>query len=217
MAVSAATAFVVVVFAATVALTVAIAVVVVMTTASATPTQVCHQMFYLLSCGLTVLQYSTFESKVFACQRVIQVYLNLIFADFDNTSVKTLSLFVLQGNDSVLIDMLMVKVSVDTEYLAAQVEHEVVSIFTIGLVLGDGKVETGTFLQVYNLLFKSIQGYSKSRNKLEWTLLCCLFHHLKALLTVNKQLIGHFHVLILFLHKFVDIFPFRLAKLQINR
>ena len=147
MAVSTATACVVVVFAATVAITVAIAVVVVivMTTASATTTQVCHQMLYLLGRGLAVLQYSTFKSKVFACQWVVQVYLYLVFADFDNTSVKTLPLIVLQGNDSVLIDMLVVKVSVDAKHLAAQVEYEVVSIFAIGLVLGDGKVETGSF------------------------------------------------------------------------
>ena len=116
MAMSATATFVVIM--AAVAIAVAIAVVVVMATASATTRHVCYQMFYLFGCGLAVFQYSTFESEVFASQRVVQVYLHLFFTDFYDASVETLAFFVLQGNDSVFINMLVVEVSVDAEHLA---------------------------------------------------------------------------------------------------
>ena len=118
MAVSAATSFVMIVLAATVAITVAVAVVVVMTTTSATARHVSHQVFYLFGCSLAVFQYGAFESEILASQWVVQVNFHFLFAYFYDTSVETLTFFVLQGNDSVFIDMLVVEMSVDAEHFA---------------------------------------------------------------------------------------------------
>ena len=165
MAVSAATAFMMVVV--TITITVAISVVVMMTTTSATARHVSHQVFYLFGCSLAVFQYSAFESEILASQRVVQVYFHFLFANFYDTSIETLTLFVLQGNDSVFIDMLVVEMPVNAEHIAVKVEYKVVVIVAISLLLGDGEIKSGSLLQVNHLLFKGVKGNSESGYKLE--------------------------------------------------
>ena len=82
------------------------------------PKLMLHQVGYLLVGGGAVLEDSTFEVECLTGQRVVQVYLHLFFTDFYDASVETLAFFVLQGNDSVFINMLVVEVSVDAEHLA---------------------------------------------------------------------------------------------------
>ena len=137
VAVSAATSFMVIMSAVAVAITIAFAVMVVVAATSTTARHMGHQVLYFFGSSFAVFQHSSFEGEILASQRMIQVHLNLLFADFDNTSEETLSLFVLQGNDSVFIDMFVVEMAVDAEHLAVQVEHELVIVVTIGLVLRD--------------------------------------------------------------------------------
>ena len=129
MAVSAATA--VTVF-ATVVMSAAVAAVFAMTATAS------GEMFYhvlnLLIGSRTVFQNRAFEVQCLSCQRMVQVDLHLLFTNFYNTSVEALPLFVLQGNDGILIDVLMVEVTVDAEYFALQVENVLRLVVPIGLL-----------------------------------------------------------------------------------
>ena len=126
------------------AVTVVMVAVMVMAAAAASR-QVLHQVGYLLVGGGAVLEDSTFEVECLTGQRVVQVYLHFLFANFYDTSVETLAFFVLQGNDSVFINMLVIEMSVDAEHFAVKVEYEVVVIVTISLVLRNRKVKTDSF------------------------------------------------------------------------
>jgi len=211
MAMTASAAIVVIVIAVTVVFVIATTVAVV-TAATTATSHVSYKMFNLFCCGFTILDDCTFEGQVFACQRMVQVNLHLFFTHLDNTAVETVSFLVLKRNDSILVDMLVVEMTVDAEHLALQIEYQVVPVVAISLIVGNGEVKTVTFLQTSNLLFEGVEGYSETCNKLERALLGGLFRHLLAILSVNKQLVGHFHVLILFLHIFLTVFFFRLQK-----
>ena len=143
---------------------------------------------------------------------MVQVDLYLLFAHFHDTSVETLSLFVLQGNDGILIDVLVVEVSVNAEDFAFQVQYMLGLIVTVGLLLGDGEVEGVVLLQVDDLAFKVVECDSKTCDKLEWTLSGSLFHHLLVILFTYKQLVAQGDVLILLFHKFYRTFLFSLQR-----
>ena len=102
--------------------------VIVFATASATVTvtttatcEVFHHMIYLFLRGIAVLQNGSLEVKCLSSQRVVEVHLHLVLADFQHATVETLALFILQGNDSVLKDMLVVEMSVDTKHLTVEI------------------------------------------------------------------------------------------------
>ena len=208
---TASAAIVVIVIAITVVFVIATTIAVV-TAATAAASHVSYKMFNLFCCGLTILDDCTLEGQILACQRMVQVYLHLFFTHLDNTAVETVSFLVLKRNDSILVNMLVVEMTVDTEHLALQIEYQIVPIVAISLIVGNGEVETIAFLQTGNLLFEGVEGYSETCNKLERTLFGGLFRHLLAIFSVNKQLVGHFHVLILFLHIFFMVFLFRMQK-----
>ena len=64
-------------------------------TTSATAAQVSHHVLNLLRRRLAVLQNGTFEVQCLACQRMVQVYLDLVFAHCDDTTVEALPLLIL--------------------------------------------------------------------------------------------------------------------------
>ena len=86
--------------------------------AVATTCEVSRHVLYLFGSSLASLQYATLEVQRLTCQRVVQVHLHLFLAHGHHSSVESLSFLVLQRNYGILVDMLVVEVSVDTEYLA---------------------------------------------------------------------------------------------------
>ena len=195
MAVSAATA--VTVF-ATVVMSAAVAAVFAMTATAS------GEMFYhvlnLLIGSRTVFQNRAFEVQCLSCQRMVQVDLHLLFTNFYNTSVEALPLFVLQGNDGILIDVLMVEVTVDAEYFALQVENVLRLVVPIGLLFRYREIEGVVLLQINDLAFKCVECHSETCNKLEGAFCWSLFHHLLVVSFADKQLVAQGDILILLFH-----------------
>ena len=94
-----------------------------------------HHVVNLFLRGLTILQHGALKVERLASQRVVQVHLHLFLADFQHATVEAFALLVLQGHDSVLVDMLVVEVSVDAEHLAIEVEHQFIMILAVALFL----------------------------------------------------------------------------------
>ena len=119
VAVTTATAFVMLVM-----LVAATAIVVFATTStavavtSATTRHVLNEVVNLFLSGVAVFYHGTLEIKRLASQRVVQVYLDFLFANLYDASVEAVALFVLKGYDSVLIDVFMVEVAIDAERFA---------------------------------------------------------------------------------------------------
>ena len=85
---------------------------------SATTRHVLNEVVNLFLSGVAVFYHSTLKIKRLASQRVVQVYLDFLFANLYDASVEAVALFVLKGYDSVLIDVFMVEVAIDAERFA---------------------------------------------------------------------------------------------------
>ena len=81
-------------------------------TSTATTRHVVNQLLNLLIGGLAVLQYLTFKVQCLASQGMVQVHLHLIFSDLHYTTVEVVSILILQGNDSIYVDVFVVKTAV---------------------------------------------------------------------------------------------------------
>ena len=91
------------------------------TIATATTRQVLHHVVNLLLGCIAILQNGTFEVKCLASQGVVEINLYLLFAYFQYATIETMTFLVLQRYDCVNIDVLVVEVTIDAEYLACKV------------------------------------------------------------------------------------------------
>ena len=91
--------------------------------ASAASREMGHHVLDLLGRSLTVFKYSTLEVERLASQGMVQVYLYLLLAYLYNTAIETTAFLILQGNHGIIVNVLMVEMTVDAEYLAAKIEY----------------------------------------------------------------------------------------------
>ena len=91
------------------------------TIATATTRQVLHHVVNLLLGSIAILQNGTFEVESLASQGVVEINLYLLFAYFQYATIETMTFLVLQRYDCVNIDVLVVEVTIDAEYLACKV------------------------------------------------------------------------------------------------
>ena len=136
-------------------LVVAVMVVVFMVAASATvvaatsATLVRHMIQHVLNLfvrGITVLKYLACESQRLASQRVVGVECHFVFIDTDHAGHKVTFFAVHQCDDSIWIDVLVVKMTIDSEHLALHLMNSALVIFAEGLGRGKGEVEVLTCL-----------------------------------------------------------------------
>ena len=127
-----------------------------------TTRQVLHHVVYLFLRGFTVLQYGTLKIECLACQWVVEVHLHFVLADFHHATIEAFALLVLQGHDSILINMLVVEVSVDAEHLAVEVEHQLIVILSITLLLAQCEFEVLTLSGSFHLLFELVESKAKA-------------------------------------------------------
>ena len=132
------------------------------TVTTAATCQVLHHVVNLFLGSLAVLQHSAFEIERLTCQWVVEVHFYLLFTNFQYATIEALALFVLQGNDGILIDMLVVEVSVDAEHVAVEVEDILVMIFSIALFLAQRKLKVLAFLSGNHLLLELVEGKTKA-------------------------------------------------------
>ena len=85
-------------------------------------------ILYFLKGGLAVLQYFSREVQGFACQRMVGVDGHTVGVNAFHFGQKTVVILIGQRNDGSWSNILMVEVTVNTEYLAFQCVH------TLGLI-----------------------------------------------------------------------------------
>ena len=127
---------------------------------------------------------------------MIEVHLHLVVGDFENTTIETVSILVLQWHDGIHEDILMVEMSVDAEHLALEVEYSRSLAISISLVLVELKLKVGSCLKVGNLLLKLLEGHSEATQKLERTLCCCFLYEFSLSILYRIELVAHGNVLV---------------------
>ena len=91
--------------------------------AASLATEEVDEVLYLLVCCLTFFEHASLEVEGLASQRVVEVHFHLVVGDGEHASVEMVSVFVLQGNDGALEDVLVVEMAVDLEDGTVKVEH----------------------------------------------------------------------------------------------
>lgn len=127
---------------------------------------------------------------------MIEVHLHLVVGDFENTTIESVAILVLQGYYGIHEDILMVEMSVDTEHLALEVEYSRSLAISISLVLVKLKLKVGSCLKVGNLLLKLLKSYTEAAQKLERTLCCCFLYEFSLSILYRIELVAHGNVLV---------------------
>lgn len=168
------------------------------TSASAITTamQVVDKVLNLLLCGLAILGHHAAELQCFASQRMVQVHLHLLFRHLYYTTHEVVAVLVLQRHYGTLIDVLVVKVTIDGENFTLQIEHAFLFAVAISFVLCQLEGEGLTLLQILDLVFESLQSKAKAADKLKWTFRCGLFYEMLSILIYRVELVLHGDILV---------------------
>ena len=198
MAVSTATAFMVLVVVVATAVVMVATASTAVTMASAASCHVFDEVVNLLLCGVAVFYHSTFKIQRLASQRVVEVYLDFLFANLYDASVETVALLVLQGYDGVLVDVLVVEVAVDAERLAIQVEHVFIHIFTIAIFFAQRDIEGLSLGGGKHLFLELVERKAEAGDEGEGALSGSLFDEFFTVIAVDIQLVCSGNVLVCF-------------------
>ena len=156
-----------------------------------------HLLHFLVR-SLAVLNYFTLKQQVKPCKRMVQVHLHRVFRHINHTTRKAVSVFVLQRNNGIFVDIVVVEVSIDGEYLLVQVDNALLNTLAISLFAFDVQRELLALRQVFHTIFKSVESDAKARNKHKGTVGRSLFD--KCFLAVGQRikLISHGDKLVVF-------------------
>ena len=154
-----------------------------------TASEVLHEMADFCLCGIAILQHAASEIECLTSQGVVEVYLHFLFAHFHDTTVEATAFLVLQRNDGLGIDVLVVEVSVDAEYLAVEVKHSFVAVFAIAVFLAECEAELLALWNGCDSVLKLVECESKATDKGERLVFLGLFYEMATVLIVDEQLI----------------------------
>ena len=135
------------------------------TSAAAFATDMVQHLLHFLVRSLAVFNDFALKQQVKSCKRVVQVHLHRVFRHIKHTTHKAVSVFVLQRNNGIFVDVVVVEVSIDGENLLVQVKNALVKTFAISLFAFDVQRKLLALRQVFHTVFKSIEGDAKARNK----------------------------------------------------
>lgn len=177
---------------------------------SATMTTACQHLDGLVDlflCGFAVLADGACEVERLASQGVVGIDGDTIFLDLHDSGHELMILAIRQGDDGIGVDVLMVEMTVDREYLALQLVNALRLVGTKGLCWLDGEIEGVALGMLDHLPLEGVEGNAKTSDKLEGTLRARFL--LKILLAVDNriQLIFDRHELIgNFIHTLLYIY-----------
>ena len=104
-------------------------------------TQMVEHVLNLFIRGITVLQDDACELKRLACQWVVRVDGYAVFLNLHYLGHETMLILIQQRDDSSWIDVLMVKVTVNSKHLALHLMNTLVEIFSESISWRQGEVE----------------------------------------------------------------------------
>ena len=159
------------------AITVMIATTVISAAVTTTAASTCHvlnQVLNLLFGSLAVLNHAALEVQSLACKRVVGVNSNTVFLYLGNLCHKLVVFIIHQCDNSSFKDILVIKMTVNGEYLAAHLVHTLGNILAKSFSRSQLEIEIAAFLQALYLFLESIKCYAESCDKLKWALVACL-------------------------------------------
>ena len=114
-----------------------------------------------------------------------------------NESAEAMTLVVLQGHHSALVDIARVELSVNLEHAAGHLLSALGGIGSVGLLHAEGEVEGCVLLQRSYLILEVIERHAQTREELKRSLACGLLHHFGLIaLGLCIELVGHADVLV---------------------
>ena len=123
-----------------------------------------HLLHFLVR-SLAVFNDFALKQQVKPCERVVQVHLHRVFRHINHTTRKAVSVFVLQRNNGIFVDIVVVEVAINGEYLLVQVDNALLYTLAISLFAFDVQRKLLALRQVFHTIFKSVEGDAKARNK----------------------------------------------------
>lgn len=168
------------------------------TSTAAFATDMVQHLLHFLVRSLAVLNDFALKQQVKPCKRVVQVHLHRVFGHVEHTPHKAVPVFVLQRNNGIFVDVVVVEVSIDGEYILVQVENTLLNTLAISLFAFDVQRKLLALRQVFHTIFKSIEGDTKARNKHKGAVGRSLFD--KRFLAVGQRikLVSHGDKLVVF-------------------
>ena len=98
----------------------------------------------------------------------VNLYGIFVIIDFKDMTHEAVSVLILQWNDSIYIDMLIIKLSVDTENILGKIKDALSNVVTIGIILRKCEIECVTNSQRSNSILKAWDCHSKAAEETEW-------------------------------------------------
>ena len=168
------------------------------TTTAAFATDMVQHLLHFFVRSLAVFNDFALKQQVKPCKRMVQVHLHRVFRHIKHTTHKAVSVFVLQRNNGIFVDVVMVEMAIDGEYLLVQVDNALVKTFAISLFAFNVQRKLLALRQVFHTIFKSIEGDAKARNKHKGAVGRSLFD--KRFLAVGQRikLVSHGDKLVVF-------------------
>ena len=137
----------------------------------------------------------------FAGKRVVEVNDHFVFLDIRDEALETVAVGIHQRNDVAGIDGVFVKFSVDAEDSLVEFDDVFLNVWAVCLVNREREVEIVTFVQCGDVAFKSVEGYTKSRDKLEGVFYRSFLHEfVDALFVVGVEFVCNADVLVWLFH-----------------
>jgi hypothetical protein len=153
-------------------------------TTAASTSHVLDKVLNLLLGSLAVLDDFTLEVEGLAGQGVICVDGNTVFLDLNDLGHELVFLIVHQSDNCTFENILVVKMPIDGEHLAANLMYTLGNILAESLCRSELEIKVATLLQILYFLLESIKSYAESCDKLKWTIVACLLF--KFALTILK-------------------------------
>ena len=150
----------------------------------------------LLLGGIAVLYDGAREVERLASQRVVGIDGDAVFLDLHDLGHKLMVFAIRQGDDGIREDVIVVEMAVDREYLTVDLMNALRLVGTEGLLRGEGEVEGVALRMLGHFRLESVEGDTKTSDKLEGALCARLFLELFLAVSHRVQLIHDRHKLI---------------------
>lgn len=162
-----------------------------MTTTMTATCQHFNSLADLFLCGIAILDDGTCEVECLASQRVVGVDSHAVFFDLHDLGHELMVFAICQGDDGIGVDVIVVEMTIDREYLTVDLVNALRFVGAKGLLRREDKVESIALRMLGYLLLESVEGNAKTSNKLEWALCACLFLEFLLAISHGIQFVYH--------------------------
>ena len=149
---------------------------------AATLTATCEmldQLLYFFLSSLTVLTQKPSEVQSLTSQWVVGVNGNTVFLDLYHLGHELMVLVVHKSDNGTLEDVIVIEMTVNGKYLAANLVNTLSYILAECLSRSQLEIKVAALFKTLYLLLESIECYAESGDKLKWTVITSLRRNLR--------------------------------------